>query len=331
MKTLLITGATGFIGSHFTRQALAAGWRVALLATPHSKLDRLADVAGELEVHRAELDDAGAVRQVLDRVRPSACAHIGWYMEPGKNLASLQNIACLNGSLTLMRELARCGCTHMVSAGTCFEYRPTDGPLSEDSAVGPETLYASSKLSLCLAGGQLAEELGMRLAWARIFHVYGPDEDPQRVLPAVVRALDRGQPFQASAGTQVRDYMHVADAAGGLLAVLESGFTGIINVCTGQGVRIRELVEKVGEVMGRRELIQFGAMPPRSYEPAMLLGDNGRISSLGWQPRFDLQSGVCQTVEWWLAHRDRLELGVAGSAPARPAPLEQPSAAGAAS
>jgi nucleoside-diphosphate-sugar epimerase len=296
---VLLTGAGGFIGSHAARALLASGCEVAAVLRPTTSTARLQEVIDRLTVVRTDLADLPVLRQALLDWRPDACLHLAWYAEPGKYLHSPQNIPALTASLALLEELARAGCKQVVMAGTCAEYDTDRGLLREDGPTRPATVYAASKLALDLVGQHLAAAAGVRFAWARLFYLYGPGEDEKRVVPAVIRALMRGEPFPATQGEQVRDYLHVEDVAAGLVTLVTQGAAGVFNVASGVPVTVRQLMETVGDLLGRADLLRFGAVPYRDWEPSFICGDNQRLRGLGWAPRFTLREGLAETVAWW--------------------------------
>jgi len=299
---VFVTGASGFIGSHVTRALLATGHEVAALARNNDSLWRLNDVAGKFTLLRGDLADLAALRPALAQWRPQASVHLAWYAEPGKYLHSPENIPSLVASLALLEALAQVGCRQVVAAGTCAEYEASRSSLPEDHPTRPATLYAAAKLSLCLMGQFLAAAAGTHFAWGRVFHLYGPYEDERRLAPAAIRTLLRGEPFPATAGEQVRDYAHVEDVAAAFGVLVEKQASGVFNVASGVPVTTRQLLETVGELVGRRELIQFGALPYRDWEPMFICGDNRRLRALGWAPRHELREGLSETIAWW---RDR--------------------------
>ncbi len=301
MRRLLVTGATGFIGSRVTRAALAAGWRVAALARRSAPTARLRDVADRVTWLRGDLMHPGSLRNAVARWKPAACIHLAWIAEPGRYLHAPENVDCLAGSLSLLRELVRRGCRSVVMAGTCAEYEPGPRPLREGAPVRPATLYGASKLALGEVARRMVRGSPVRLAWARIFHLYGPAEDPRRVVPASIRALSDGRPFRASRGDQVRDYLHVDDVAAALLRLATRRADDVYNVCSARPVTVRALLETVGRTTGRPDLLRFGARRRRSGEPPRLVGDNRRLRALGWKPRYDLREGLAQTAAWWRA------------------------------
>ena len=299
MSTLFLTGATGFVGSQVARLAAAAGWQVLALVMPGESLRRLEGFADRLTLLEGNLENLSALRPALQEGRPNVCMHLAWYVEPGKYLQAPQNLACLTAGLALLQELSLAGCRRVVGVGTCAEYDSRSGYFREDSPVRPETLYAACKLSLNLVGQQFAALNDMRFAWGRLFYLYGPGEDRSRIVPAAMHSLLAERPFTANAGNKVCDFLHVEDVAAGLWTLAEANAEGVFNVCSGEPVSIRTLLETIGEIMDRGALIRFGEPRPDVRDPPFLCGDNSRLRSLGWQPRYRLRAGLEQTLAWW--------------------------------
>ncbi|MDW8345135.1 MAG: NAD-dependent epimerase/dehydratase family protein, partial [Verrucomicrobiae bacterium] len=135
--------------------------------------------------------------------------------------------------------------------------------------------------------------------WARIFYQYGPFEDQRRLVPHIITSLLRGQRAELTAGTQVRDFLHVEDVGTALATVATSSLTGIVNIGSGTGVTVRHIAETIGELIGRSDLLAFGAKPTPLHDPPYVVADTTRLRSLGWQPRYNLRSGLAQTIAWW--------------------------------
>ena len=300
-QRVLVTGASGFIGSHVARSLVERGREVAVVIRPGSSLWRLEDIVDRLTLIPGDLTDAGLLRPALETWRPEACIHLAWYAEPGKYLTARENIPALEGSLHLLDELIHVECGQVVMTGTCAEYDTDRGYLREDGPVRPTTLYAATKLSLNLIASQIAASAGINLAWARLFFLYGPQEDERRLVPALIRSLLRGESFPASAGEQVRDYLHVSDMASALCALTEQRVTGTVNVCSGVPVTMRQVMETVAAVTGNGHLIQFGEIPYRHWDPRFICGDNQLLrDATGWSPHYPtLRAGLEQTVAWW--------------------------------
>lgn len=298
---VLLTGATGFVGSQVARVLLDARCEVSALVRPGACRDRIAEVEDRLSVIEGDLASlADPVR--LGDLALDACIHLAWYAEPGRYLHAVpQNTASLRASLDLVEALASAGCRRLVATGTCAEYgRPTAGvPLPESTPIRPGTPYARAKTAFQLAAQDVAAEAGMGFAWARLFFLYGPREQPERIVPSAIRACLRHQPFPATAGGQVRDYLHVADAASALWAVAASDLEGPVNVCSAEGVTLREVLESVEVATASPGTIGFGEVPYGAAEWMWMVGDNARLSATGWRQNLALDAGVADAVAWW--------------------------------
>jgi nucleoside-diphosphate-sugar epimerase len=277
---------------------------VAAMVRPNSKRPRLAGLEKTITFLEADVADTDTVAKQLAKTKPEACIHAAWYAEPGKYLPSPQNLDSLRSSLTLLEELAKAGCQHVVGVGTCFEYEMRSDPLKEDSPTRPFTLYAASKLAFMLVAAQRAPQLDMGMAWARLFYLYGPFEDERRLMPLAIKALTAGNEFATAPGEMVRDYLHIEDVASGLCALSRHRLSGAFNVCSGEPVTIAGLMQTLGELLGRPELIRLGAYPPRDFDPMYVSGDNTRLrTEARWSPRYTLREGLAQTIAWWKEQR----------------------------
>lgn len=297
---VLITGATGFIGSHVVRFLTHRGDDVYALVRPGSKRDRLVDVLPELKVIEGDLCNIDAFANDVARADPDVCCHFAWFAEPGLYLSSLENLSMVTSSLQLAMRLPSWGCQRLVVVGTCLEYQLTGLPLSETTPLQPHSLYAASKAALSLMLQELGSLTGVAVTWLRLFYQYGPYEDVRRLVPGVTRSLLHGQPAQISPGEQLRDYLHVQDVAAAIVAVIDAGLTGSVNVGSGNPVTIRLIAETIGQILNCPELVHVGAFPYAPNEPMSVCANVDRLlRSTSWRPTYDLEAGLRQTVDWW--------------------------------
>ncbi len=304
MKVLL-TGAPGFVGAALARLLIQEGYQVYALVRPESDLWRIQDLGDSINILHGDLLSPGQVATCVERVQPELCFHLAWCAEPGVYLSSPLNIQYVNASLNLASRLAEAGCRRLVAAGTVAEYDADFGYLSESTPTRPVSLYAASKVALFTLLNQLAKQIELTLAWARIFYIYGPYENERRFIPDIINTLLRNEPTRTTPGEQVRDYLHVADVARALSAVGRSDISGAVNIGTGLPVTNRDIVLKIGSLLDRPDLVKFGDLPYRSGDPMFVCADNRRlVEATGWRPRYDLERGLENTVAWW---RERLD------------------------
>jgi nucleoside-diphosphate-sugar epimerase len=290
---VLVTGATGFIGAPIARALVEAGEDVVSLVRPSSER-----VPPGRIVH-GDVEDP-AVAATIAEVAPDVIVHAAWYVEPGKYLHSERNVEWIQHTVRLFDAAVKAGCKRFVGVGTLAEYADSEHALREDSALGPTTLYAASKLSTFLVLEQLAALRKVSFAWARVFHLYGPGEDERRFVPAVIRTMLRGEPFRTNPGGQVRDWSNVGDTGAAIAAVARSGVTGPVNIASGNGVTGRILCETIADLTGGT--VEFGVQPYREGDPMHVLGDVTRLrDEVGFRSRHDLRSGLEDAVRWWRA------------------------------
>jgi nucleoside-diphosphate-sugar epimerase len=292
---VLLTGATGFIGSHCIQPLLDRGFEVHAV----SKSGASSPEPG-VTWHATDLLEPGTAEALVQRVRPSHLLHLAWYVVPGKLIAAPENFEWVRASFDLVRAFADAGGSRLAICGSGYEYDWAHGYCTEGlTPTVPDTVYGSCKHALHELVRAFATTRELSLAWPRVFFLYGPNEHPQRLVSSVILSLLKGDPARTSHGRQVRDYMHVQDVADGLVAVLDSSYAGAINVSSGQASTLREIVLAAGRLIGRPELVQLGALPARANDVPLVVGANGRAQALGWQPRYDLESGLAQTIDWW--------------------------------
>jgi dTDP-6-deoxy-L-talose 4-dehydrogenase (NAD+) len=289
---VLVTGAGGFIGSEVVGHLARQNHEVLAVDREGALASRVAGWSARVSTAAVDLDDVTSVRALLGEARPEALIHLAWYASPQDYLVSPANLASLAMTTALVEMALSLGCRKIVAAGTCVEYANRDRPLVEDDRADPATLYGSCKHSAWLVCRALAAAADAELSWGRIFHLHGPKEDPRRLIPWVAGELRLGKAVALTDGTQVRDHLHVSDVATGLVALLAKGASGAYNICSGEPVTLRRVLEIVGDIVGRRDLLQFGARPHRAGEIMFLAGDSRRLRALGWAPRFGLEDGL---------------------------------------
>ncbi|MGH8588705.1 MAG: NAD-dependent epimerase/dehydratase family protein [Gammaproteobacteria bacterium] len=295
-----MTGANGFIGLHCLAPLSACGFEVHAVASGRRETNA-ADVAW----HTADLLKPGAIEALLDGLRPSHLLHLAWFVVPGAVISAPENYAWVGRSLELLRAFSTAGGVRAVFSGSVYEYDWRFGYCSEElTPRAPTTVYGACKSALFEMATAMAREAGVSMAWARPFFLYGPYEYPDRIVAAVTRALLQGEPARTSHGRQVRDYLYVQDVADAIVAILDSDLSGAVNVGSGVPVTLAEIVTRIGQLIGRHKLLELGAIPARANDAPLVVADPTRLTSeIGWQPRFDLTSGLEQTIGWW---HDRL-------------------------
>lgn len=291
-RRILVTGAGGFIGRHAIAPLLARGFEVHALSR--------ATLPGAT-CHALDLMDATATRALLDAVRPGHLLHLAWTVAPGGFWTTRDNLDWVGATLGLYRAFAASGGTRCVGVGSCAEYDwapdAVAAPLDEGAPCRPATLYGTAKDATRRMLAAAASLDGVSFAWGRVFFLYGPGEKPGRLVSDTIARLSRGAAIETTAGTQRRDFLHVADVAGALVALADSGVAGPVNIASGEDRPLAEFLGEIGRQIGRGDLLRFGVRPMPAGEPARLAACVGRLrDEVGFTPRFTMAEGIADTI-----------------------------------
>jgi len=300
----LVTGATGLIGRRVVPRLAGGGWTV------HCVSRRSAPNAPGVTWHAVDLGAHATVRGLMERIRPTHLLHLAWETAHGSYYTTPENVRWLADSLQLVHTFIGCGGTRVVGAGSAAEYDLAGtADLSEaDTPLRPNGLYGACKKALSEVIAAYATGAGVTYGWGRIFFCYGPGEAPSRMIPALVRSLLEGRAVPFQEGRGVRDYVHADDVAAGFAALLRSETSGAVNLGSGRGIQLRDLVERIALAAGAPGAVAFGALPTPSYEPARVVADVTRARrELGWRPERSLDDGIRETVAWWRSELARSE------------------------
>ena len=298
-RTVLLTGASGFVGTPSLAALLAQGFRVHAVSR-HACATRPEGVTW----HTADLLDPAARRHLIETARPTHLLHLAWYVEHGKFWTAPENEHWVAASLDLLNLFAAHGGRRAVFTGSCAEYdwaRQNDIPFRETDPCRPQTPYGRAKLDLMEQASKLSEGAGLSFAWARFFLMFGYGEDRRRLIPSIIHGLLSKQNVALSSGRQIRDFFDTRDIGTALAALLAAdNVTGALNVASGRAVTLRAMGAMLAEISQMPEsLLQFAKLPDREGEPRYLVADVARLTGeVGFKPAATLEERLAQCLDW---------------------------------
>ncbi|MDZ7283016.1 NAD-dependent epimerase/dehydratase family protein [Sphingomonas sanguinis] len=300
MTTLLITGASGFLGAHVVAGAIARGHaaRAAVRASSDQRrLDRLAMGTDIVDLDLADRDPVALMSALTGVDAVIHCAAYGVdYRQSDFETALALNVAA---SVRLAEAATMVGC-RFIHVGTSYEYGTEEGTLTEDRRLAPTGIYGVTKAAASLALQDLAHRTGTPIAIVRPFSMYGPLEGDHKFVPMVMSASREGRTVELTLGEQKRDYLYVGDVVKACLdLVVTDPFPSgeVFNICSGKGIGLRALAEAaVMAAGGDMAVLRWGAKPYRPAESMNVVGDPAKITAaIGWHATTPLADGMAYT------------------------------------
>ena len=320
MRTALVTGAGGFIGSHLVERLVADGWKVRALVrySSHDQLGALVHTApgvlDEVEVVPGDLRDADVVRRAVDGC--DAVLHLGAIIAIPYSYTAPRDVVETNvlGTLNVLEAARTHGTPRVVHTSTSEVYGSARQlRMDETHPLQGQSPYSASKIGADKLAEAYALSFDLPVVVLRPFNTFGPRQSPRAVIPTILGQALAGGPVRLGSLTPTRDFTYVSDtvAAFALAATAPDVAGKVVHLGTGVEVSVGDLVRLAGEVLGRElEVITDDQrVRPAASEVQRLLSDPSHAREvLGWTPEVPLLEGLRRTAAWLEGARDWFRL-----------------------
>lgn len=277
MKTVVVTGANGYIGAHVVQELIKYPEMFRVVATSRScehipvgvkfvHLDITADA------HRADIYDCLG--------QPNVCVHLAW--RDGFNHNSASHMDDLSSHFEVLQHLANSGTKQFVVAGSFREYGSVNGMVDQSAVVVPDNLYTLSKATLKRALEIYFSDKDVCLQWIRPFTVYGDDQRNNSIMSKIISWEKEGrESFPFTDGNEEYDYISVYELAKQIVAIAaQTEVDGVIDCCSGKPTRLGTKIEEFIRENGYHIKPQYGAFPRREYDSPVIYGDDRKIRTI---------------------------------------------------
>lgn len=292
MNKIIVSGATGCVGSAIVRRALAQGMEVTCIVHEGSK--RLSNLPQDekMKIVECNLSNYSSLKIPGEY---DAFIHMAWEKTFGasRDDADVQ-MRNIQYTLDACHLAKRCACKVFVGAGSQAEYGVQTVDLTPGLHVNPESGYGIAKFAAGKLSAMLCKSLGMRQNWVRILSVYGPNDGENTLISYVIRELKAGRSPELTKCEQIWDYLYSDDAGDAILAIAERGVDGkVYPLGSGKGMKLSEYVEDIRQIVNSGIEIKYGVKQYYPHQPMHLVADIRDLEvDTGWKPKYLFSAGV---------------------------------------
>ena len=303
-KRILITGATGFIGSNLLRRCVKYGADVSIFIRKNSNLWRIKDVMSYVKTFKVDLVDKETVKKNVNKINPEIIFHAAVYgalvsQSDRKRMMEVN----LQGTLNLLDCCKKFNFELLVNSGSSSEYGLKTQPMREDDILEPFSPYGASKAMASLYAQKIAKDYEKPIITLRLFSPYGYFEDYNRLIPAVILSCLRGKHIKLSSPRSVRDFIFIDDVVDAYFKAFEMRGKipgGIFNVGSGTQYKIEDVVKKIITLTGSKVKPEWGSLKNSRIEPSRWQANRDKAEKeLHWVPLQTLDEGLTKTINWF--------------------------------
>lgn len=291
MSTILITGASCFIGKPLMAKLLEQGNKVyAVVRSP----EKIIFSHPQLHVIKCDMKDYLRLSELItDRI--DTFYHLAWNGTRGSDrLNEEMQQKNADYSLQAVHAANELGAKAFVCVGSQAEYGSCEGIVTEEYPAAPTTAYGKEKLRVCIEGGQMAAEFGMKFLWPRIFSAYGVGDYEGTLVISSLRKMLKNEPVQLSACTQMWDFLNIHDVVSALIK-LPQAESGIYNFASGEHRVLREFVEEMKEITASSSVLQYGTNTNAMVVSFMPNSDKLK-KAINWRPEVSFEAGIKEII-----------------------------------
>jgi nucleoside-diphosphate-sugar epimerase len=298
----LVTGGGGFVGANLARRLLRDGHEVHLLLRGKEGLWRLVDVLDQLIIHVVDLGQEG-LDKIIKPVQPQWVFHLAAHGAYSWQTDLDQMVRTnFQGTVNLLRACLASGFESFVNTGSSSEYGYKDHAPKETECPEPNSHYAVTKVAATLFCQHIARSEKAPILTLRLYSIYGPYEDPNRLMPTLISRGLKGELPPLVGPQTARDYVFVGDTVEALLLAAQAARINsgkIYNLGTGVQTTLQQVVDVARRVLAIPTEPVWGSMPQRQWDTNCWVADSHLIRhELGWSPRYSFETGFREMVNW---------------------------------
>jgi len=305
MKTFLITGASGFIGSNLVRSLIHKTGNYHLLVNRTSDLWRLKEVLPSIQLHRADISNNNKVKSLIKKIEPDCTFHLSSYgVHPKQNNFNSMMMTNVIGTFNLLESLEKYSqSSKIINVGSFFEYGTKLKPIKISDSLEPNTLYGISKTAQSLTASYFSQKTKLKINTLRIFGAFGRYESKNRLIPDILLSILKQKKLYISSPQAKRDFIHVDDVVSCIVKTSNTKLNNqIINVGTGKEYSVKEIIEICRNCFNEKIPIHYNLKNKREFDKTnqICCADSSEITKLvNWKPKIPIRDGLIDSYDWF--------------------------------
>ena len=303
---ILITGATGFIGSHLVHRLMSLHHRLFISIRPNSDMSRISDTLQTITPIEIDASLTG-IQQTFKENHIDGVIHLATYYRKEDTEAEkvIMDKTNIDFPLHLFEIAQKHGSTFFINTGTCFEYEQSDKPIDEDSPIKPFNYYASTKVTFEKKLKQLAQASPMKVLTLKLFFPYG-ELDNNKLVKLLVEHIIKREIMHVTPGEQLLSYTYVDDIVDAYVRALTHMQTTKLPYDSihigGKAIKVVEIVNTLEMLSNTHEfIVRDKAYPPHEIMSMYTKSEKAK-HILGWEPQWTLEAGLSKTYNYYLTH-----------------------------
>ena len=300
---ILITGAAGFVGSNLARYFVSRGIKVNIIIKRSSNTWRLNDIIKKTNVHYADISDINNVKKIIKKIKPQTIYHLathGGYSDQTDLVKIKKSI--LDATYNLINECKKYKFNIFINTGSSSEYGFKNKAMKESDILEPNSYYSVFKSSASLYCQYESLKSNIQIVTIRPFHVYGPYERSNRLIPSLIRNMLNDKKVKLVSPKVSRDMIYISDVVNFYIMVAnKKNLKGeIFNLGSGKKTTIKEIYSLLKKITNYKVKNYWGSMKNRYWDQSIWYSNNLYVKTkLNWKPEVDLKKGLANTVNWY--------------------------------
>lgn len=262
MQKVIVTGINGLIGQYISEPLKKLGFEVYGIGTKDISTNKFNYI-------KLDINNFAETNMIFSQVKPKYLIHLAWDI---KDLDSNSHFNLLASSIKMLNYFYNNGGKKAIYIGSCFEYKFKEFPIKESDELNFNTVYSKCKNYLREISEFYCLKNKIDFCWARIFYVYGKNENPKRIFPYIINNLKENKKVTINHSQLKKDYMFAGDVAKAIALITSSDFTGNINICSGKEMSLKEFALIIAKKMNKEYLLELKEL--KTNEPNIIVGDN---------------------------------------------------------